>query len=463
MKSGLFIIPLLLTLIFGVSATHAQTPVFALGEADPLEADFVNRHSFVDSPVARGGMAVSAEFVFTYQGVPPAVQAAAQRAAMIWSTHIVSPVPIKVLVDWVPFEGSVLGAAAPRLIANFSGAPDWNTFFPTALASAVVGYDVSTDEADIHIQLNSAFEHWYFGTDDAPPEDTFDMVTVILHEIGHGLGFVGSMYFAGGVGGWGRGASLVPMVYDRFAETSFTGSLVSLIDSFTFPNPSGLLGHVLQSGTLYLGGTASVAAHVDSQEAQGLGIGPFQRPKLHAPEEWRAGSSYSHLTEETLGEGDDEYQPYYPPGSLNSLMTPRLAATEVIRTPGPITCGLLQDMGWSLGDHCLALLPGIQPPDDDSFIVSGPCPNPTRAGVVRVRVHVQETTFVDAEVYDVLGRRVRRLYQARILPSAPTSDPYCGPGQGTIAVDTSSLASGVYFLRLIIGNRQETVRFTVVH
>ena len=206
-----------------------------------------------------------------------------------------------------------------------------------------------------------------------------------------------------------------------------------------------------------------MAAHVESQAAQNLEVGPFGRPKLYAPEEWRAGSSFSHLTEETVGEGDDEYQPYYPPGSLNSLMTPRLAATEVIRTPGPITCGILKDIGWTPGDQCAALLPEMEIPQDDSFIVSAACPNPVQSGIVRVGVHVQETTFVKADVYDVLGRRVRQLHEARLLPSTPDDSPQCGPGLGSIAVDTSSLAGGVYFLRLIVGGRRETVRFTVVN
>lgn len=463
MRYGSIVACLVLALTMSVSGLYAQSPIYAWGEADPLEADFVNQHSFVGSPVLRGGpAAVSAEFVLTFEGVPTEVQAAVHRAATIWTTHIVSDVPIKVLVEWVPFEGRILGAAAPRLVGNFSGAPDQNTFFPAALASSLAGYDLNPDEADIHVQLNSAFEDWYFGTDDAPPEDTFDIVTVVLHEIGHGLGFAGSMYFGGGVGGWGRGGNLYPMVYDHFAVTSFTGTIVPMVDHFTFPNPSGLLGEVLQSGTLYLGGPTSVTAHMESQMTQGLEVGPYQRPKLYAPEEWRSGSSYSHLTEETIDEGKDAYQPFYPPGSLNSLMTPRLAATEVIRTPGPIVCGAFQDIGWGLGDDCLALLPTIQPPEDHTFVISGPCPNPVQAGRVRVRVYVEDVTFVNAEVYDVLGRRVRQVQQARVLPSSTTTISSCGPGPGTITVDTSGLASGVYFLRLIIGDRQQAVRFTVV-
>ncbi|MCK7534680.1 MAG: hypothetical protein MZV63_28610 [Marinilabiliales bacterium] len=42
--------------------------------------------------------------------------------------------------------------------------------------------------------MNATFNKevkWYFGTDGNTPELLYDFVTVVLHEIGHGLGFTG--------------------------------------------------------------------------------------------------------------------------------------------------------------------------------------------------------------------------------------------------------------------------------
>ena len=36
-------------------------------------------------------------------------------------------------------------------------------------------------------------------------------------------------------------------------------------------------------------------------------------------------------------------------------MTPFLAASEAIHSPGAVTCAILQDLGWRMGDGCLAL------------------------------------------------------------------------------------------------------------
>lgn len=459
----------LLAVLAAAPPPAGAQPIYAWGEAEPLVADFTNRWTYVGPPPMPAGMAFRTQpavFEIEFVGVPAAARPAIQLAADIWSTHIVSDVPVEVRVEWVQAESNILGSAAPRLVANFGTAPDRNTWFATALASALEGQDMNPTEPDILMQLNGAFQNWYFGTDANPPDDTFDLVTVVLHEIGHGLGFVGSGRITGDLGRWGIGTQNWPIVFDRFVETTFTSDLIPFLDTTVFPNPSTVLAQVLQSEELYFGGPSSIAAHVESQTAQGLAVGPWERPKLHAPEEWVAGSSYSHLTEEQEGEGENEFQPFYPPGSLNALMTPRLSATEVIRTPGPITCGMFRDMGWPLGADCEVLLTDDDIIFDEPFVIAGPCPNPAINGQTRVRVHLPEQGRVRADLFDRLGRRVQRVFDGRILPSAPVlanGEPRCTPGHGYIDVNAGGLASGVYLLRVRIDDAQQTVRVVVVN
>ena len=42
-------------------------------------------------------------------------------------------------------------------------------------------------------------------------------MSVVLHELGHGLGFAGSMDVDGALGSWGLGTAF-PIIYDRFVE-----------------------------------------------------------------------------------------------------------------------------------------------------------------------------------------------------------------------------------------------------
>ena len=449
-----------------VEALAAPDPVFAAGHADALEAEFVNHWTRVRPPELRPDQAWRVQptpFQIEYVDVPLEAQPAVEAAVDLWSTHIASTIPIKVRVTFVEAAENVLGSAAPRLIANFATALDRNTFFATALASSLEGRDVSPQNPDIEMNLNGKFPLWYFGTDGDPPADHFDFMTVVIHELGHGLGFVGSARVTEGLGRWGIGTQNYPIVYDRFAETDFQDQTSLLLNTERFPNFSIILAQVLQSREVYFNAPASVSANVTSQVEQGLAVPPMGRVKLYAPPEWNPGSSYSHLTEERVG----GTQIYYPPGSANSLMTPRLGATEVIHRVGPVTCGMFRDMGWILGPACEAELPEQVAPFEEDMIVVGPCPNPAVGGRTRVRVHVPEQQRVRADLYDVLGRRVLWVFDERLLPSNPTivnERPICvDGGTGFIDVDGRGLASGVYFMRIRGDVAEETVRVTIIN
>ena len=54
-------------------------------------------------------------------------------------------------------------------------------------------------DADIICSINSSAD-WYFGTNGNTPNSKYDLVTVALHEITHGLGFAGFFDDEDGVG-----------------------------------------------------------------------------------------------------------------------------------------------------------------------------------------------------------------------------------------------------------------------
>lgn len=126
-----------------------------------------------------------------------------QHAADIWAGTINSSVPIRIGASFVPLSctesSAVLGSAgANDIFADFPGAPKPNTWYPSALASKLAGMDqASPDEPHIRARFNSRLglfpdclpgSSFYLGLDNKHG-DLIDLVSVLLHEMGHGLGF----------------------------------------------------------------------------------------------------------------------------------------------------------------------------------------------------------------------------------------------------------------------------------
>jgi hypothetical protein len=272
----------------------------------------------------------TASFEVTYNDFTAEAQAAFQVAVDIWSSLVTSPVQIRVEANWESLDENVLGNAGAKFIhRGFSGSPDPLVWYVDAIADRIAGRDLAPGEPDIVATFNSDFDDWYLGTDGDPPVGTIDFVSVVLHELGHGIGFIGSGDVDDeGQGSWGQ--QDFPLVYDTYPED---GSGIRVLDTVAFPNPSELLADVLQSNDLFWGGPGGAYA------AGGA------RPRLYAPTEWDPGSSFSHLNETS-----------YPSGDPDALMTPFLSRSEVIRDPGSIALCMMEDMGWNTAASCGASL-----------------------------------------------------------------------------------------------------------
>lgn len=125
-----------------------------------------------------------------------------QHAADLWGGTITSSVPIRISATFEPLpcdaNGAVLGAAgAAEIFSDFSKAPR-KAWYPSALASKLAGADMATDgQPHIRARFNSRLglfpdclpgAPFYLGTDNQHGGQV-DLVSVLLHEIAHGLGF----------------------------------------------------------------------------------------------------------------------------------------------------------------------------------------------------------------------------------------------------------------------------------
>ncbi len=129
-------------------------------------------------------------------------------ATAIWATSIQSTVPIRISASFAnltcgPTSG-VLGSAAPRNFRrNFVPQPPApgpfmpDTWYVEPLADKLAGYDLAPDQYDVFAQFNGAIGTpgcldglaWYYGFDGNAHGQQIDLITTLLHEIAHGLGF----------------------------------------------------------------------------------------------------------------------------------------------------------------------------------------------------------------------------------------------------------------------------------
>jgi hypothetical protein len=282
---------------------------------------FENRREFI-APARNGALrnarTKSATFDVEYVGFPDdaAIREAVAYALSIWESELISTVPIRVRVEWRSLRPGVLGEAIwGSAYANFGGEPEMNTFYPVALAEKLAGRQLNApDEPDIIATFNSETS-WYFGLDGNTPAGKMDFVTIVLHEIAHGLGFTHSYRVNGPTGtlGLSSGTSVAPLAFDLFVEDQTQKNLFQEFDA-----PSAALANALQSGALFF------------RSAEG----PL--PRLYAPSTFSAGSSISHLDEAT----------YNGSGDANRLMTPQIAMAEAIHDPGDVVRDIFATLGW---------------------------------------------------------------------------------------------------------------------
>ena len=177
----------------------------------------------------------------------------------------------------------------------------------------MIGVEITAeDQPDIYAEFNSDIQ-WYYGTDGDTPTNNYDLVSVVLHELCHGLGFNGLLSVTEDKGELkGR----YPGVFDEFLVNT---DGAKILDNESFPLGSVELKQQLVGNKLRFSGKLAVKYYGD--------LIP-----LYCPLVFDEGSSVYHL-DEALFNGD------------NALMTPFLDKGEAIHNPGDLTMAMMYDIG----------------------------------------------------------------------------------------------------------------------
>ncbi|MEY2472487.1 MAG: large repetitive protein [Actinomycetota bacterium] len=288
---------------------------------------------------------VTASFVAHYAAnVPPAARDAVDFAMTIWARRVVSSVPIEVDVEW--------GGGLPRNVASSTEPlgyePVGGSLQPLALANALAGRDLAPGVSDSRLLLGSGIR-WYMGVDGNAPANATDMVTMVLHELGHVLGFDASFRRGGAGLTWGREGQ--PVGLDTGLFDTATGALVDASSADALSSAT--------SGRIVWRGSA--------RDSRG------HAPIMYAPGAYEPSSSLSHF--------DDNA---YPQGDPDALMTSLIRRGEVIRRIGPATLGVLRDLGWTVNAEADA--PGAGPPVSSPPPPKVATPSPTAPPVAPTHV-----------------------------------------------------------------------------
>jgi len=124
-----------------------------------------------------------------------------ERVGEIWGELLQSDIVIRVEATTTTFScaggSTTLATAGTTRIYRSNSFPIGNTWYHSALADALGGFDRTPGENDIRTRFNlgldedpgcSGFGGWYYGLDFKNGTQT-DLLATMLHEFGHGLGF----------------------------------------------------------------------------------------------------------------------------------------------------------------------------------------------------------------------------------------------------------------------------------
>ena len=272
------------------------------------------------------------------------------EAARIWGRLLQSNVTIHITATFSALtcsstSGTLGSAGATRIYRNFSASVSPNVYYVKALANAIAGTDLNASVADISATFNSSVDSdsaclggngFYYGLDHNRGSK-YDLLIVMLHELGHGLGFASTVDAS-----TGKGITESDNV-ERF--DIFTANIFDETQNQSWPAMTD--AQRVQSAT-NTGHLAWNGSNVNTQMSLFTrGFTTNNRARLYAPSTLSPGSSVSHF--------DTVVTP-------SVLMEPNLSSS-IVTSSTDITPCALADIGWTVNacPHYVSTPPTADP------------------------------------------------------------------------------------------------------
>lgn len=244
---------------------------------------------------------------------------ALEAAISAWTKVIQGTVPIKINASMEDIDDgdddpdtSVLAVASPVEFWLTDGKA-----IPSALEWQLKKRrSPDAGDADIEVLANTKAD-WDYAVNGVAARGKASFVYTLIHEIGHGLGFVDSFDIE-----IGEYANTVPFIYDTFLNR--TSNARNRLTDRTGDQAI----EDMQSGDLFFDGPNAI-------DASRRSIRPLPMIKLYAPDPYEPGSSISHVDQQTYAD------------FKTGLMTPVDfgSGTDKIDI---LTLGILKDLGYAL-------------------------------------------------------------------------------------------------------------------
>ena len=290
--------------------------------------------------------------------------------------------PVLIAADMLPLGGTgsaavLASTGAVTLHRNFEGGQP-ATWYAAALANQIDGADVNgptlaeiaaTFNADVDGPSALGSVQWYYGLDGQAGGD-IDFLTIALHEIGHGLGFLDTVDATAGTFQLDD-----PSILERMLARPEIGALSALL-------PAERLAAIVAPGDLWWSGPAVVAFNGS----------PLP---VYTPDPFQPGSSIAHWNTNPPGE---LMAPFYsgPNHDFGALLP------------------ALVDMGWTLAGAA----PTPRSPPATPTDTRRPRLTPTPATPRATSETLYVTNFDDATV-SVVDATTRRVVQAVAVDDGP--------------------------------------------
>lgn len=378
---------------------------------------------FISATFSITAQTIGGAFSFTISGstIPVGMTAALTRAGQRWTNYLNITVPVKINIILInfsaaPFSGLTLGNGRQ----NFSNAPVSNYLYPTALANQIAGTELNPGEADMDIYINLATA-MHYGTG-KPNNSHEDFMTLIMHEMGHGLGFTSTGYVnSNNEGSFGnvpasalapltttfpwRGQDGAPTIYDKFIIKQSHNHLIGLQ-----PNNTVALGDSIKNNANYFDGPSFANSSNGGNPVKlSGGTGSFV-----------LGVDLLHLNDNIC----------------NSIMSYCWGMGDTVRKPANWELGILKEIGWNTVPINVSELSN----ENNTHIYPNPADN-------QIMVSAQHIKSVSLSTI-----------QSQVISEVKNTDFNTAP----VTIDTQHLKSGIYFISIVYDNDEAIVTKKII-